>query len=85
MHPNLIFLKGYLERKLPSMQPIKLLRDAIERRRENKILNIGYRTPLTVRNVDRFVDKQYVDESCDPKRFDPSVRVTEWIQSIQEE
>jgi len=67
------------------MQGLKRLQEAIERHRENKDINIKYKTPLTIRNVNTFTDEQAIDDACNPIRCDRHVRISEWVRGIQRE
>lgn len=50
---------------MPVIKPFKAY---IERKKEEK-LGAGYKTPVTERNVNTFVDRQNVDEACNPRQY----------------
>lgn len=65
------------------MPGLNRIREAIERHRENKDINLKYKTPLTIRNINTFVDEQNIEDACNPVLFDRKVRIHSWVCGVQ--
>ena len=55
---------------------VKAWKDA---RKEEKVCEKGSKTPVTIRNVERFVDRQNVETAMNPREHGDTARTAKWI------
>ena len=55
-----------------------------ERKKEQKLCG-GYKTPVTKRNVDNFVDRQYIDEACNPREYRRGAKTAKWVDGTEQD